>query len=426
MDQPSWNDTLRATLGSCLPCLPCGPSRANTTSNGSGDSEDEYSNNNGVRGIRRARSDELEGLLVDSNSADEGWRDDDAAADADAISLHSHLGPRGASAHPHGRVALEGGDDALHPSAPTPPAGEAGVPKRNKRRGSGRSTDDLLARAALDAGPTQLKDVTSADVARRARTGSSASQGVSEGGETDLERRARRKARKEMRRLAAALAEAPHTPDSGEFEGFPGSGDLPPAAHRGIPAPFLQLSSAPPDALAHLQAADDDEAADLDGLAYARLAPRAMGSSQSQSRSSGRSSGSGSGAPYSPVGVGDGSYDGQRKKSKSKSKSKRSNKSQSSATSSTLASPPPTSSGFPHTMRDSDANVRDSAIEVDDSFGAFAHAQADEDFDGTPGGFTSTFGVGEEAEVVREALPSPGLSRGGGGFRFGGAKMGGF
>ncbi|KAJ7246870.1 hypothetical protein B0H12DRAFT_1125600 [Mycena haematopus] len=316
MDQPSWSDTFRATLGSCLPCLTCGASRSNPAHTGSGDSDDEYSNSNGVRGVRRARPDELEGLLVDSNSADEGWRDDDAAADADAMSLHSHLGPRGRRRAPprtprhisfwgynlfgSGRVALDGGDEALHAPAPG---------KRSKPR---RSTDDLLARAALEPAPTQLRDVTSADVARRARAGSTASQ--SEAGEPDLERRARRKARKEMRRLAAALAEAPRTPESGEFEGFPGSGGggLTPTAHRAIPAPFLQLSSAPPDAVAHLQAADavahlqaaeDDEAADLDGLAYARLAPRPMGGSQSQSRSSGRSSNSGSGAgPFSPVG----------------------------------------------------------------------------------------------------------------------------
>ncbi|KAJ7309452.1 hypothetical protein DFH08DRAFT_1049765 [Mycena albidolilacea] len=512
MDQPSWNDTLRATLGACVPCLTC---RSNAAANPSGDSDDEYSNSNGVRGVRRARADELEGLLADAhssnfgNSGDDGWRDrdDDAAADADAISLHSHLGPRGRRRAPprtpkhislwgfnvFGRargVALEGGDDALHARPHPPAAGDAAAAgKRTKRRGAQHSTDDLLARAALDAGPTQLKDVSAADVARRARSGSAASQGHAETPvESDHERRARRKVRKEMRRLAAALAEAPHTPT--EFEGFPGSGELPSAPHKGIPAPFLHLSASgpAPDALAQLQAADDEDAADLDGLAYARLAPRPMGGSQSQSRSSGRSSGSGSGAPYSPVGgtcyvflfvpslrsrlllppyyfsfafflllsrspffllflfsssflvlrssiradssfVSEVAYVGMPKPKKSKSKSRRSTKSKSSATSSTLASPPPTSPSFPHGVRDSP--LRDSGVE----FGAFASGTggAEDEFDGTPGGFDSSFGVEAEAEaepeVPREALPSPGLSRGAGGFRFGGGGgkgMGGF
>ncbi|KAJ7834817.1 hypothetical protein B0H14DRAFT_2590708 [Mycena olivaceomarginata] len=198
-----------------------------------------------------------------------------------------------------------------------------------------------------------------------------------------------------------------------EFEGFPGN--LPPAPHKGIPAPFLHLSAPgpAPDALAQLQDADDEDAADLDRLAYARWAPRPMGGSQSQWRSSGRSSGSGSGAlPYSPVG--EIAYAGMP--GPKKSKSKRTTKSKSSATSSTLASPPPSATSFPHGVRDSP--LRDSGME----FGAFTSGGAEDEFDGTPGGFDSSFGVEAEAEpeVVREALPSPGLSRGAGGFRFGG------
>jgi hypothetical protein len=74
-----------------------------------------------------------------------------------------------------------------------------------------------------------------------------------------------------------------------------------------------------------------------------------------------------------------------------------------------------------------DFPLRDSGVE----FGAFAVASAKDDFDGTPGGFDSNFGVEAEAEaeVLREALPSPGLSRGADGFRFsggGGKGMGGF
>ncbi|KAJ6450415.1 hypothetical protein C8R45DRAFT_119704 [Mycena sanguinolenta] len=85
-----------------------------------------------------------------------------------------------------------------------------------------------------------------------------------------------------MRRLAAALAEAQHTPDSATFEGFPSASSPTTSPSRGMPAPFLHLPPqlpAPQDAVAHLQAADDEEA---DGLTYARLAPRPMGGSQSQ------------------------------------------------------------------------------------------------------------------------------------------------
>ncbi|KAF7348836.1 hypothetical protein MVEN_01403600 [Mycena venus] len=422
----------------------------------------------------RARADELEGLLVDSQSSEEGWRDDDAAADADAISLHWHLGHRGrwrvpprtprhislwgfnlfGSGRGRGAVALEGGDDVLHSAATAstaaPGAGAADAPPKRtgkKRRGSrsGASTDDLLTRAALEPTPTQLKDVSAADVERRARSGSTASQREG-GGETEQERRTRRKARKEMRRLAVALAE-PHPP---EFEGFPGSGPgelppqltfrAPPPGYNGIPSPFMRTPSPthevpPADALAHLAAQDDEDAADLDGLAYARLAPRGVGGSQSQSRSSGRSSNSGSGAPYSPIGghhpganPGEIAYIGiphhKPKKSKSKSKSGRSTKSKSSATSSTLASPPPSASRatFPQ-------GVRDSGVYPDspkgEEFGAFATAAVEggeEEFDGTPGGLDS---FDDFAEVRREALPSPGLSRGSGGFNFG-KGMGGF
>ncbi|KAJ7785590.1 hypothetical protein B0H14DRAFT_3893655 [Mycena olivaceomarginata] len=47
-------------LGHCVPCLTCGAPRSNTTAS---DSDDEYTNTNGMRGVRRARADELEGLL---------------------------------------------------------------------------------------------------------------------------------------------------------------------------------------------------------------------------------------------------------------------------------------------------------------------------------------------------------------------------
>ncbi|KAJ7309463.1 hypothetical protein DFH08DRAFT_1088238 [Mycena albidolilacea] len=139
-----------------------------------------------------------------------------------------------------------------------------------------------------------------------------------------------------------------------------------------------------PEALAHLQAAEDEDAADLEGLAYARLRPREV--------------------------VGKWEWNAVLTCG--------------SATSSTLTSPRPTSTSFPHGVRDSDSPTE---------FGAFASGTegVEDEFDGTPRGFGAGFGVGAEPEpepeVPREALPSPGLSRGG--FRFGGGAgkgMGGF
>ncbi|KAJ7433396.1 hypothetical protein FB451DRAFT_1473442 [Mycena latifolia] len=88
MDNPSWNDTLRASLALCLLCLARPTADSDDTENDErvpGPGEASYA-------IRRAHADELEGLLADVGT-DDGYGD--AAADADAISLHSHLGPRG-------------------------------------------------------------------------------------------------------------------------------------------------------------------------------------------------------------------------------------------------------------------------------------------------------------------------------------------
>ncbi|KAJ7446617.1 hypothetical protein FB451DRAFT_1567823 [Mycena latifolia] len=314
MDNPSWNDTLRASLASCLPCLARPAADSDDTENDErvpGPGEASYA-------IRRARADELEGLLADVD-------DGDAAADADAISLHSHLGPRGRRRAPprtprhialwgfnlfgsgRGRgVQLpadgDGADDPLHRAA-------TGTADPLQRSGSGRSAEDAQ---PLD--------------------------------DADIERR---RARKEMRRLAKAVAQ--QDADAADFAAGAGGSPLTPSAHRGIPAPFLPgpapLPPAPSaDALARMQAQDDDDAADLDGGACARLAPRGPGGGTGGSRSSGRSSSSGSGAgyergssaPYSPLGPHAGADSPLAKPPR---KSKRSKKSKSSATSSTLASP---------------------------------------------------------------------------------------
>ncbi|KAJ7339796.1 hypothetical protein DFH08DRAFT_812181 [Mycena albidolilacea] len=131
--------------------------------------------------------------------------------------------------------------------------------RTSKCRGSAahtHSTDDLLAHIALDAGPTQLKDV----IAATSRSVPPPPTGAPV--ETDQDRCTHRKVHKKMRQLNAALAEVP-------------------------------------DALAHLQAAEDRDTADLD--AYAHWAPRGWaGHSRSRGRA-GDHREAGVGAAYAPV-----------------------------------------------------------------------------------------------------------------------------
>ncbi|KAF7349595.1 hypothetical protein MSAN_01684900 [Mycena sanguinolenta] len=100
MDQPSWSDALRASLGASLPCV-CLASAPRSDRSDSSASDDEHVNN--------ARLDKLVGLLAVLHSpaphsnfhsnpaADDAWRDDDV--DPDAFRSRwirtLHLGPSG-------------------------------------------------------------------------------------------------------------------------------------------------------------------------------------------------------------------------------------------------------------------------------------------------------------------------------------------
>ncbi|KAJ7433394.1 hypothetical protein FB451DRAFT_1380356 [Mycena latifolia] len=315
MDNPSWNDTLRASLASCLPYLARPTADSDDTENDErvpGPGEASYA-------IRRTCADELEGLLA---ATDDG----DAAADADAILLHSHLGPRGRRRAPPRtprHIALWGFN-------------LFGSGRGREVQLPADSADDPLHRPANTADPLQ-----------RSGSGRSA-EDAQPLDDADIERRARRRARKEMRRLAKAVAQQDADAD---FAAGVGGSPLTPSAHRRIPAPFLPAPAPLPpapdaDALARMQAQDDDDDADLDGGANVRLAPR-TGTGSGGSCSSELSSNSGSGAgyergsagsaPYSPLGPYAGADSPLMKPPKSKSK--RSKKSKSSTTSSTLASP---------------------------------------------------------------------------------------
>ncbi|KAJ7883322.1 hypothetical protein B0H13DRAFT_2538199 [Mycena leptocephala] len=255
MDRPSWNDTLTPHSLPASHVSHAASSRSGPNIYNGSDSDDEYTNN-AVRGVRRARTDELEGLLADAYRRQRhlaplaprppGRR-------APSTPRHISLWGFNLFGNRRGRsVALEGGTTSCTRRLPL--ALSLMTHHRSARQRSGvgaavglrpgTSTDDLLARAMLESASTQLKDISATDVARRARSGSTASHLEGEL-EIEQDRRARRKARKKMRHLAAALAE-PNTP---EFEGFPcsGSGKLPPqptfhapsSGYNGIPSPFM-------------------------------------------------------------------------------------------------------------------------------------------------------------------------------------------
>ncbi|KAF7307800.1 hypothetical protein MKEN_01140100 [Mycena kentingensis (nom. inval.)] len=406
MEAPSWSDTLRATLATSCSCLPC----LRHTDPPSDHEYDDPLTPQGSYAARRARADELEGLLADAHN-DDG----DAAADADAISLHSHLGPRGRRRVPPKtprHISLWGyslfgkGKDTAGVKLPDGDSDPLHRSTRRRNTGPSSSTTDLLAAAASEPVPEQLT-------------------------EEDVERRARRKARKEMKRMAKAVAAQQsnlHDPN------------MPLSGHPRIPAPFLHISTPSISNLPHLE--DDDEA-DLDGLSYARR-PTASGlsasGSQTHSRSSGRSSGSGSNRPYIPASpipysstaaAPGGPPIPKTHKSSSRSKKstsdRRSTRSKSSATSSTLASPSAATFPTPSPLGREDfgayAKVQP---EFDGTPGGF---EADASFDGTPGGFEGFdgtpggFSIADahalqddspwDRDVVREALPSPGLSSSG-------------
>ncbi|KAJ7167300.1 hypothetical protein C8R43DRAFT_1160770 [Mycena crocata] len=385
MDRPSWTDTLRASLASCIPCL--------THSSVSAFDSDDYENvaitsaQDPSYAIRRARADELEGLLADSgeDGGDAGYTDRDAAGDADAISLHSYFGlsARGRRKLPPrtprhisfcGFDLFGSGKRVKLPEEAAEPLHRP-TPKRGTTRGRGAGNADGHTSRTGNANTEALLSNASPHA-----------EALTDVSEADVERRARREARKEMRRLAAVLAsDAPKTNASGVAPAPAPS----PSAHAGISAVFLPPAPAP----------DEDDEADLDGGMYARLAPRSgTGGSRSSGSGSGVSpySGGESAVPHSadppaappftpPVSPAKLVFEKALKALK---------KSKSSATSSTLASlSPPASPGFPDPPSLSPQFKL--APKGEEEFGAFTHAE-EEEFDGTPGGFG--FGVPEGAK----------------------------
>jgi hypothetical protein len=262
MDNPSWLDGIQAAISSCLPCLRHAPPNDSPTTP-AGDISYDHS----AQRIRRARPDELAGLLTDTD------------VEAETLSLHSNVGDtrrRRMKAKKRGkRITLFGWNLFGHPQIQLPDDDgderiDSSLPRATRVRAvSSSSTVDSDA-PALD--PATIASLTSPQLQERVLAAEAEDRRLKE------ERRNRRRARKEQKNAALALKL-----EAGEFEGFQGSGsDL-----------MYTLSTPPSSATAHNNSVHtahidgeevDADDADLGGELYTRRT-QYTGSNGSDSRS---------------------------------------------------------------------------------------------------------------------------------------------
>lgn len=197
----SWSDSIHAAFGPCLACL-------NTKRD-----HDEDGQAHGPYFIPRARPDELEGLLVDSD-------------DAETLSLHSNVGNRDArrrarrTRSSHNGIKLFGfylfGRPPIHLPDDDDDDGEAdhGGVRSGRQRGERART---ISASTLDSDaspldPSTIDELTAARVAAQIAQQREAARLAKE------ERRRQRRERREAQRAALALALS--TAEGDEFEGF--------------------------------------------------------------------------------------------------------------------------------------------------------------------------------------------------------------
>ncbi|KAF8886768.1 hypothetical protein BD779DRAFT_1673068 [Infundibulicybe gibba] len=243
MDSFSWSDTIQATLKSCLPCLIV---RAESgldadeaqQSNNSWRNNLNNPNDTTANRAERARPDELEGLLADS----------------DALSLHTNPGDRRRKAKTAAKakksIRVFGFDLFGRPRQPISlPEDEEGEDPlhRSRRTSSTTATSSTFDSDASPLDPTIIDAQLAAQV-------------LGELKQKEQERQKRRE-RRERKRLARSLAAGG---DGNEFEGFQGSGDIihRPASISEEYGPYVEAALPPPAG-----GADDDEA-DLDGFPH--------------------------------------------------------------------------------------------------------------------------------------------------------------
>lgn len=244
----SWSDSIHAAFSSCLPCLshpPESPSQDSLL--------DPTANH-----VRRARPDELQGLLADVDA--------DTDTEAERLSLHSNPGlstsrKRRTKNKKGKRITFFGyylfGKPAI-PPIHLPDENEdednLGIESNNRvRTQSSVSLDSDAAPVELD--PATIARISELELAAQAF-------------EAERQKQERRRERKERKRIAKALSLA-HEGNS-EFEGFQGSGgDLPPVytysaeSQDGEYGPYVDAPQLP----------EDEGTADFDGGFYARKSP---------------------------------------------------------------------------------------------------------------------------------------------------------
>lgn len=196
MERFSWTDNLRAALAPCLTCLQ--PRRDDEDE----DERQQYNHHYSARGpdyVPRARADELEGLLQDTD-------------DAETLSLHSNIGRddgrKRKRRRPRKGIKLFGFDLFGKPPIQLPEDDDDGIGRRARSRTVSASTLDSDA-APLD--PSTIEQLSTA------RAAEGAAQRDTERLAKE-ERRRRRREKKAAREAALALALDRSQDD---FEGFP-------------------------------------------------------------------------------------------------------------------------------------------------------------------------------------------------------------
>jgi len=333
-----WTDTVQIALGSCLPCI-VGQTKTSATT-----PEEDHRT---VNRIPRARPDELQGLLADTDT------------EAETMSLHTNPGERNRKrtkkkkksqgAAPARTITLFGYDlfgRAAPPPIQLPEDGQDafyGPSEGSRRRRSDSAAGAIQTPSVMTVPSTSTFDSDAAPldadtIAAFSSTGAAAAlvEAAAQAEAVRLaekeERRKKRKERKEMKRLAEAMAARGGSLNSLEddaFEGFQGSGGEPVsgAAYPRMPNPSFYshrhrgsesgsgfsgstsartsatpvMSPPPSTGVVAVALDDDDDEADLDGAMYSRKnRPRALGKSQgSDSRSRTSASVSERGPPLS-------------------------------------------------------------------------------------------------------------------------------
>lgn len=260
----SWSDSVQAAFGSCLPCF----AARSSSPEGASDSD----NDNSTR-IRRARPDELEGLLADVPDTD---------TEAETLSLYSNPGDgrRRQKKKSHKSITIFGYNLFGKPPIQLPEDDEEddllSNRRRRKGRSSGRNSQATTSSSTLDSDaspldPATIDQITPAQLEERARAADEEERRAKE------ERRQRRRERKELKKAAQALALGGE-----EFEGFQGSGTYPQMPPNNL---------VPPEEYGpFVEGREDDSPADLDGGIYTQRKATSSTSNGSDSNSHSRTS----------------------------------------------------------------------------------------------------------------------------------------